>query len=326
MKVTVVLKDAHGNAVTGQAATLASSVKVGSGTLNGVWAEASAGSGTYVATYTAGVAGSALKATLTLADATQVSKEYDIYAAEAVVANSTIKLDKSEYVVGDAITVTVTLKDKASNPLVGEDSATLKGFVTVHGATLKEDWLEGVNEDGTYQATYTATAEVVGQVATLTLTDGSKSADNKYTIKPVPAVTGIVVNGYTFAKDAGLPTMGFEGARFTLELSGGHASDYNWTADASWVSVVDGVVAFTGDGTSSRVTISGVPKSGRGGGGSLWGEWGEKFNGDDIQYLWVSDDAASGRHYNYGTRYNAFTDDVNDSDGSIVGSVCSRKL
>ncbi|HGM5420073.1 TPA: invasin domain 3-containing protein, partial [Serratia liquefaciens] len=128
----------------------------------------------------AGASALAQKATLTLAGATQESKEYDIYAAEAVVANSTIKVDGQSFIAGADITVTVTLKDKASNPLVGEDSATLKGFVTVHGATLKGDWLE-LEPDGTYQATYTATLAGTTHKAVLTL--GSEHKDSAtYTI------------------------------------------------------------------------------------------------------------------------------------------------
>lgn len=42
------------------------------------------------------------------------------------------------------------------------------------------------------------------------------------------------------------------------------ATDYTWTADASWVSVTDGVVKFTGTGTGSKVTITGTPTSGQG--------------------------------------------------------------
>ncbi|MCK2182012.1 hypothetical protein MUN35_20210 [Hafnia paralvei] len=58
------------------------------------------------------------------------------------------------------------------------------------------------------------------------------------------------------------PTTGFKGAEFTLELSNASATDYDWKANASWVSVSDGVVSFTGTGTKDKVTITGTPKSG----------------------------------------------------------------
>ncbi|TBL58037.1 hypothetical protein [Hafnia paralvei] len=72
----------------------------------------------------------------------------------------------------------------------------------------------------------------------------------------------ISVNEYTFASNAGFPTTGFKGAEFTLELSNASATNYDWKANASWVSVSDGVVSFTGTGTKDKVTITGTPKSG----------------------------------------------------------------
>ncbi|HEQ3521870.1 TPA: hypothetical protein VGS91_004879 [Citrobacter freundii] len=81
-------------------------------------------------------------------------------------------------------------------------------------------------------------------------------------INGVPALKDIAVNGYTFASNAGFPTTGFKGAAFTLELSNASATDYDWKADASWVSVSAGVVSFTGTGTKDKVTITATPKSG----------------------------------------------------------------
>lgn len=73
----------------------------------------------------------------------------------------------------------------------------------------------------------------------------------------------VTVNGYTFAKDAGFPTTGFTGANFTLNVTDGSASDFTWTSDASWLTVTDGVVTFTGTGTGDKVTVTGTPSSGQ---------------------------------------------------------------
>ncbi|MGP3284259.1 inverse autotransporter beta domain-containing protein, partial [Serratia bockelmannii] len=63
MKVTVTLKDAQGNAVSGQTDSL-KDVAVPNAELKGTWTETAANSGVYSGTYTAQQAGTGLKATL----------------------------------------------------------------------------------------------------------------------------------------------------------------------------------------------------------------------------------------------------------------------
>lgn len=77
-------------------------------------------------------------------------------------------------------------------------------------------------------------------------------------------VKSVLVNGCTFAKDAGFPTTGFTAAFFTLELDNGCAADYTWSANEPWVSVDNGVVKFTAKGNGNEVVITGKPKSGVG--------------------------------------------------------------
>ncbi|WP_176555180.1 inverse autotransporter beta domain-containing protein, partial [Serratia marcescens] len=67
IQVTVTLKDAQGNAVSGQASSLTDAVAVQHATLKGEWREQA---GSYTATYTADQAGTGLQATLTLNGAT----------------------------------------------------------------------------------------------------------------------------------------------------------------------------------------------------------------------------------------------------------------
>ncbi|MFL4214757.1 hypothetical protein P9423_22675, partial [Enterobacter mori] len=78
--VTVTLKDAHENAVTGQAAVLQTAVNVPNATGGGDWTES--GTGTYTATYTANTAATGLKAALKLTGWTgsKQSDTYDIVA------------------------------------------------------------------------------------------------------------------------------------------------------------------------------------------------------------------------------------------------------
>ncbi|HGM7715679.1 TPA: hypothetical protein ACKQJM_003186, partial [Serratia marcescens] len=74
----------------------------------------------------------------------------------------------------------------------------------------------------------------------------------------VISAKGVLVNGYEFAHDAGFPTTGFKGAKFTLILdNGAEASDYKWESSVGWVKVENGVVQFNGQGNGEEVTIVG---------------------------------------------------------------------
>ncbi|MCW7650678.1 invasin, partial [Serratia bockelmannii] len=112
MTLTVTLKDAQGNAVSGQTDSL-KDVKVPNAVLKGTWTETAANAGIYRTTYTAKTAGTGLQATLTLNGASATPVTYAITAG--VVAKAELSLDKASYVSGEAMTVTVTLKDAQGN-------------------------------------------------------------------------------------------------------------------------------------------------------------------------------------------------------------------
>ncbi|MHA0866992.1 inverse autotransporter beta domain-containing protein, partial [Enterobacter wuhouensis] len=134
--------------------------------------------------------------------------------------------------------------------------------VTVPNATATGSWTD--NGDGTYGRVYTATTVGTALKAALKLTGWDGNVEStEYAIKAAaPELKGVEVNGYTFAKDAGFPTTGFTGAKFTLLLTSGSAADFTWSSDAtSWVAVNDGVVTFTGKGNGNKVTITGTPKN-----------------------------------------------------------------
>ena len=271
--LTLIVKDAQGNPLTGLKDLLTFTVKNSSGKApaTGVITESpiteSSTAGTYIATlkgttadkYTIvpeynGTAIGRLSATVTL---TAITPDEKI---------STIKTDNIRYVSGDDMTVVVTLKDSNNNPLTGNAGLLTTTTVKVPNATLKSgsNWRD--NGDGTYSATYTAGAVGNALKATMKLSGWSENAESaSYAIvRAVESPKDILVNGYTFASDAGFPKTGFKGANFILELKSGNLSDYTWQADASWVSVSDGVVSFTGTGNNSRVTITGTPKNGTG--------------------------------------------------------------
>jgi adhesin/invasin len=186
-----------------------------------------------------------------------------ITAGSPVQANSGIKTDAATYMVGDALKVTVTLRNSGGIAVTGQKAALTTNSVMLPNATPEagSGWTD--NEDGTYTATYIAETESTDNQGSLKLSGWAESSlSEKYAIMAVPELKDITVNGYTFAKDAGFPTTGFTGANFTLNIANGSASNYTWTANASWVSVDNGVVSFTGKGTKDKVIVTGTPKSG----------------------------------------------------------------
>jgi adhesin/invasin len=255
MQVKVTLQDAQHNPVAGQDAVVQTTAVSGA-TLKGSWTDNK--DGTYTSTWTAQIAGTGLKATLTVSDGEVTSAAYDITASAPVKANSTLGLDKASYVTGDDIQVVATLQDAQHNPVAGQ--AAVVQTTAMPGAMLKGSWTD--NQDGTYSGVFTATTAAPGLKATMTVSDGTvESAPFEITAVVLKDVT---VNNYTFAKDAGFPTTGFTGATFTLNVTDGSASYFTWTSDASWVTVTDGVVKFTGPGTGDKVTITGTPSNGYG--------------------------------------------------------------
>ncbi|MBQ0956127.1 inverse autotransporter beta domain-containing protein [Serratia symbiotica] len=266
MMVTVTLKDAQGNPVSGQASALTNDrVQVAHATAKATaWKDA--GNGIYTRTYTAQQVGTNLKARLQLNDwrGANSSPAYTIGAGAATQANSAITRDRDSYLADDEMMVTVTLKDAQGNPVSGQASALTNDSVQVAHATAKATaWTDAGN--GTYTRTYTAQQAGSALKATLQLPDWNSADESAaYAISEPAAIKDISVNSYIFKPDEGFPTTGFEKATFTLELSNGNASDYIWASNASWISVRNGEVTFTGKATGDKVTITGTPKNGAG--------------------------------------------------------------
>lgn len=223
--------------------------------------------GVYTATVTAGTDEETVTLTPSVSGVTLSPAEVIITATTPDPAKSAIRTDATTYAYGADMLISVTLKDAQDNAVTGAVASLTADTVTVPNATLKTGSRWTDNGDGTYTAMYTATTAGTGLKATVTLRGWGRAAESgAYTITVSATLTGVSVNGYTFAKDAGFPGTGFTGAEFTLVLDGGPPSEYNWTTDASWASVgTDAKVSFNGKGTGSKVTITGTPKSGSGG-------------------------------------------------------------
>ncbi|HAU3143036.1 TPA: invasin [Salmonella enterica] len=271
MAVTVTLKDGQDNPVTGATASLtADTVTVPNATPKGRWTES--GNGTYTAAYTATTAGTDLRATVRLGGWSTAAQSgaYAITAATPDGARSAISTDATTYVSDSDMAVTVTLKDGQDNAVTGAAVSLTADTVTVPNATLKGRWTESGN--GAYTATYTAATAGTDLKATVRLGGWATAAQSdKYAIiqgYEAPASINTQVNTYTFtqtSEEGTFPTTGFTGATFTIVPKDSKSvTDYTWTSNASWVSVTDGVVKFTGTGTGDKVTITGMPRSSQG--------------------------------------------------------------
>ncbi|WP_327279476.1 invasin domain 3-containing protein [Serratia marcescens] len=157
----------------------------------------------------------------------------------------------------DTATLSFVAKDAYDNAISG--LAGLTFVATPSGATLSAVTEVG---NGIYTATMTSTQ--TGSYTVVPQLNGSQVGSLGETISVATvatAVQDILVNGYTYAVDAGFPKTGFAGAKFTVQLNGGEPTDYTWTSSASWASVsAGGEVTFTGKGDSTPVTVTATSK------------------------------------------------------------------
>ncbi|EOT3075218.1 inverse autotransporter adhesin IatC, partial [Escherichia coli] len=169
--VAVTLKDAHGNQVEGGESLLSGdNVTVEGAVRSGGWSETA---GVYTATWSAQMAGDSHHATLKLSEwgSSKQSESYSIHSGAPVQANSAIRTDKSAYIAGEPLTVTITLRDEFGNPALGLTSEVIESYIdnfAVGGATPDSmRWVEQNN--GEYTIVWTAWVAEENLVASLKL-------------------------------------------------------------------------------------------------------------------------------------------------------------
>ncbi|MDA5208729.1 inverse autotransporter adhesin EaeX/Air, partial [Escherichia coli] len=169
--VAVTLKDAHGNLVEGGESLLSGDNVIVEGAVrSGGWSE---NAGVYTATWSAQMAGDSHHATLKLSEwgSSKQSESYSIHSGAPVQANSAIRTDKSAYIAGEPLTVTVTLRDEFGNPAFGLTSEVIESYIdsfAVGGATPDSmQWVEQNN--GEYTIVWTAWVAEENLVASLKL-------------------------------------------------------------------------------------------------------------------------------------------------------------
>ena len=185
--VAVTLKDAHGNLVEGGESLLSGdNVTVEGAVRSGGWSETA---GVYTATWSAQMAGDSHHATLKLSEwgSSKQSESYSIHSGAPVQANSAIRTDKSAYIAGEPLTVTITLRDEFGNPALGLTSEVIESYIdsfAVGGATHDAmRWVEQNN--GEYTIVWTAWVAEENLVASLKLKTWAREIKSSlYGIQP----------------------------------------------------------------------------------------------------------------------------------------------
>ncbi len=185
--VAVTLKDAHGNLVEGGESLLSGDNVIVEGAVrSGGWSE---NAGVYTATWSAQMAGDSHHATLKLSEwgSSKQSESYSIHSGAPVQANSAIRTDKSAYIAGEPLTVTITLRDEFGNPALGLTSEVIESYIdsfAVGGATPDSmRWVEQNN--GEYTIVWTAWVADENLVASLKLkTWATEIKSSLYVIQP----------------------------------------------------------------------------------------------------------------------------------------------
>ncbi|HFU1668399.1 TPA: inverse autotransporter adhesin IatC [Escherichia coli] len=185
--VAVTLKDAHGNLVEGSESLLSGDNVIVEGAVrSGGWSE---NAGVYTATWSAQMAGDSHHATLKLSEwgSSKQSESYSIHSGAPVQANSAIRTDKSAYIAGEPLTVTITLRDEFGNPALGLTSEVIESYIdsfAVGGATPDSmRWVEQNN--GEYTIVWTAWVADENLVASLKLkTWATEIKSSLYGIQP----------------------------------------------------------------------------------------------------------------------------------------------
>lgn len=149
---------------------------------SGGWSETA---GVYTATWSAQMAGDSHHATLKLSEwgSSKQSESYSIHSGAPVQANSAIRTDKSAYIAGEPLTVTITLRDEFGNPALGLTSEVIESYIdsfAVGGATPDSmRWVEQNN--GEYTIVWTAWVAEENLVASLKLKHGQRRLSPRYT-------------------------------------------------------------------------------------------------------------------------------------------------
>ncbi|WP_164058157.1 inverse autotransporter beta domain-containing protein, partial [Serratia marcescens] len=249
--LTLTLKNAAGNALSGLPPRLSLALKAGEDASRAAEAvtlsalKESGQGGVYTATLKGTAAGQYTVIPVYNGSALgNLSASVTLMAGAAVRATSTIHVDKASYASGDDIKVTVILKDSRGNPVVGQ-AAVLSSAVTAEHATLRGEW--SGNATGEYTATYTAKEVGVDLKAGLLLNGWQSAQTAPYAIT-AGAVTSATLTVDKASYVAGSPI------RLTATLKDAQGNAVPAQAGALKEAVTAANAALSGNWTETDTT------------------------------------------------------------------------
>jgi hypothetical protein len=202
--VTIVVKDAAGNAITGltnSAFNFGLSGGTSTGTL-GVVTE-TATKGTYAATFTGTTAGTVVTLTATVSSVVLNTKPtVQVITGGISGANSTVSFANPSVASGTVDTVTILVKDSAGNAVSGLTNNSFSFSLAGGTSTGSIGTVTETATQGTYTAAFTGVT--TGTASTLTSTVGGVTLNNK----PTVTVTAGSVSGANSTLSFAKPTVG----------------------------------------------------------------------------------------------------------------------
>ena len=270
--LTLLVKDAAGNAITGLASS-AFSFALAGGTSAGTFGTASGTStpGTYTAVFTGTTAGTASTLTAKVSGVTlNTTPAVQVVAGGISGAKSTISFATPTVASGSTDVITIAVKDVNGNPITGLSSSAFSFSLAGGKSRGKFGSVSATTTPGTYTVVFTGTK--VGTASTLTAKVSGVTLTTKPTVHVVAAsvskaksairfATPTVASGSTVVITIAVknnnrnPITGLASSAFSFALAGGKSagkfgSVSATTTPGTYTAVFTGTMA----GTSSRLT------------------------------------------------------------------------
>ena len=271
--VTIVVKDAAGNAITGLS-TSAFSFGLTGGTSTGTFGAATetATPGTYTATFTGAIAGTASSLILDVNNV-QIATEPNVTVLQGGVDpnNSTVSFATSTVATGATDKVTIVVEDAGGNPLGGLPSTAFVLSLSGGTSTGVFSAVTSTTTLGTYTASFTGV--VAGTADALTVKVNGISIATNPTIQVAPSLvnatnstvsvaTTTLMSGSTDlvtirVKDANKKAIGgLQNSDFTLGFSGGKSTGFfGAVSETSTPGTYTVLLTGVNNGSSSTLTI-----------------------------------------------------------------------
>jgi hypothetical protein len=275
--LTLTTKDSAGNALMTGGLTVSFSTSGGTST-GAVGSVTDNGNGTYTASFTGGIAGTATNITATIGGSavTSALPIVTVIAGPASVAQSVVTRSAASAVSGSTVTLNLIAKDSGGNPLT---SGGLTVTFSLSGSGTSSGSIGSVtdNGNGTYTATLTATtagtakavaatiggSSVTSALPTFTVTPGALSlAQSSVTRSSASVPSGSTATFTLTARDAASNQLSTGGLSVVFSLTGGTSAgsigSVTDNSNGTYTAVFTGVTAGTPSAINATIGGSAV--------------------------------------------------------------------